>query len=342
MTTAQDAGRGETGKPTIYDVAAHAKVSISTVSQTINRPTRVHEATRTRVLKSISDLGYVPKPAAVSQARRGVGRIGVVSPFSSYESYSRRLVGILEETAGTNCDVVVYDHESAAAAVSPLLRSLPIAGRLDGLLIMGLPVDDMLVADLMQRRLPTVLIDSARPEFSSVNVDDDRGGMLVAQHLLALGHKSFAWVQEAQASHEYLSPADRRRSGLVRTLVESGLKASCLADVVTTNDIRGGRDALDRILAMKDGPRAIFAHHDTLAAGIVLEARSRNLRLRDDIAVVGFDDSSNAEAVGLTTVRQPFKESGRVGAALLTGEIRASLRTVQHTLLGIELVVRDT
>ena len=148
---------------TIYDVAARAGVSISTVSQVINRPGRVNARTRDRVLKAVEDLQYVPKAAAVSSARRGVGRIGVLAPFTSYDSYRRRLMGVLSESDGGSRDVVVYDHESAAASLSPLLRILPVTGRLDGLLIMGLPLDDALAEKLITRQLPTVLMDSSRP-----------------------------------------------------------------------------------------------------------------------------------------------------------------------------------
>ena len=108
-----------TGQVTIYDVAAYAGVSISTVSQTLNRPNRVNPKTRERVLKAIEELQYMPKAQAVSHARRGVGRIGVLAPFTSYDSFRRRLMGVLAESDGTNRDVVVYDHESAAVSVSP-------------------------------------------------------------------------------------------------------------------------------------------------------------------------------------------------------------------------------
>nr|BFE56225.1 LacI family DNA-binding transcriptional regulator [Dactylosporangium thailandense] len=327
---------------TIYDVAAYAKVSISTVSQTINRPSRVNAKTRERVLRAIEELQFVPKGVAVSQARRGVGRIGVLAPFTSYDSFRRRLMGVLAESDGASRDVVVYDHESAAASVSPLLRTLPVTGRLDGLLIMGLPLDDELAEHLGARGLPTVLVDSARPEFSTVNIDDQEGGAMLARHLLQRGHTSFAFLQEPQESQAFLSQGQRRNRGFLGVLAGAGIDAAAVPTVLTGNDIVSSRRALGEVLALRPAPTAVFAHHDLLAAGLVLEARRQGLRVPEDLAVAGFDDGSVAEAAGLTTVSQPFEESGRIGARLLAERIADPSASVQHITLGLRLVVRDS
>ena len=134
---------------TIYDVAARAGVGISTVSNTLNKPDRVSPKTRKRVLDAAAELGFVPKSEAVSRARRGVGRIGVIAPFVSYNSYMRRLAGVLEVMNRNNLEVCIFDEESAAAKSSLLLSQLPLNSRLDGLIIMGIPLDD----DAAQRLL---------------------------------------------------------------------------------------------------------------------------------------------------------------------------------------------
>jgi DNA-binding LacI/PurR family transcriptional regulator len=148
---------------TIYDVAAEAGVSISTVSLALNSPTRVSDATRQRVLRAADALGFVPKADAVSRARRGVGRIGVVAPLTSYASFARRLNGVLRAVQGQPLEVVVFDQQSAAATALPLLASLPLTRRLDGLVVMGLPLEESVATRLVSLELPTVLVDLRHP-----------------------------------------------------------------------------------------------------------------------------------------------------------------------------------
>jgi len=327
---------------TIYDVASRAGVSISTVSHTLNRPQRVNAATRQRVLEAIDELGYVPKATAMAHARKAVGRVGVLAPFSSYESYARRLKGILQEAEGDSTEIVVYDQGSRASATSPLLSALPVSRRLDGLVIMGLPLDDRLADRLLAQGLPTVLVDSTRPELDSISIDDHAAGHLVGTHLIERGRRSFAYVSEAQRSDAYLSQGQLRRNGLRRAVTDAGVNPDQVRHVRTSNDIPGGRAAVDKMLAEGRLPDAIFAHQDVLAAGVLLECRHRGVRVPEDLAVVGFDNGELAEALEITTVRQPLEESGRLGFRHLREAINGRKGSVRHVTLGVELVVRAT
>lgn len=327
---------------TIYDVAEQAGVSIATVSHALNKPSRVAAATLERVLGVIDELGFTPKAMAVSRARQGVGRIGVIAPFSSYDSFRIRLLGVLAACANEPMEVVVYDHESVAEATSPLLGSLPATGRLDGLLIMGVPLQDSMADRLTKRQLPTVLVDSFHPELTSVNVDDERGGWLIAEHLLKLGHRTFAYVSERQQSMRFVSPAQRRIKGFTAAITDAGLDPSSLRHVIATHDVAGGRTAAAELLGHDTRPDAVVAHFDEIAAGLLLGFRTAGLRTPDDIAVVGYDDGSLAQALDLTTVRQPLVETGHAGAELLLEAIVTRKSVTQQLLLSPELVVRAT
>jgi DNA-binding LacI/PurR family transcriptional regulator len=327
---------------TIYQVAAEAGVSISTVSLTLNRPERVRASTRQQVLEVIDRLGFTPKAEAVSHARKSIPRLGVMAPFTAYDSYRRRLAGILTESASRTEDIVVFDQVSAAVAAAPMLDSLPVTRRLDGLLIMGLPLEDHLAKRLLQRRLPTVLVDSRRPEFSSVTIDDERGGWLVARHLLERGRDSFAVMSEPQRSGAYVSQGELRRAGFRKAVAEAGLDADAVSFVATKSDLEGGRAAIRHLHAEGRLPSAIFAHEDVLAAGILRECRALGIRVPDDLAVVGFDDGPLAEALDVTTVRQPLETSGRIGVRLLHQALADPEGPVQHITLELELVVRGS
>ena len=153
---------------------------------------------------------------------------GVLAPFTSYASYARRLNGVLKEAEGDATEIVVYDQPSAASTMSPLLSSLPVTHRLDGLLIMGLPLDDALAERLLAQRLPTVLIDSARPELDSITTDDEAAGHLVARHLIQRGRRTIAYVTESQRSTDYLSQGQRRRAGVERAFTAAGLDPAAM------------------------------------------------------------------------------------------------------------------
>lgn len=328
---------------TIYQVAERAGVSIATVSHALNRPHRVGAATRERVLAVVDELGFTPKAAAVTLARKGVGRIGVVAPFTSYGSYTTRLMGVLETCAARNVDVVVFDAPSVAGAMSPLLRALPVTGRLDGLLIMGVPLEDAMARRLAKRKLATVLVDSFHPDLNWVNVDDEAGGYELGSHLIARGHRGFTYVSEGQRSTDYTSPAQLRRRGLVRALREAGFGEDALAHrLAPGNDLAGGQAAAEALLRQATVPTAVIGHHDGLAAGLLRGFRAAGRRVPDDLAVSGYDGTDLSEALDLTTVAQPFAETGRIAVSLLLGLLDGNGGASQHVSLKPALVVRAT
>jgi DNA-binding LacI/PurR family transcriptional regulator len=327
---------------TIYDVATRAGVSISTVSLALNAPARVSQRTRDRVLSAADELSFVPKADAVTRARRGVGRIGVIAPFSSYPSFSRRLNGIFAELREQPLEVVVYDHTSAAEASSPLLAGLPIMRRLDGLIIMALPLDEVVAQRLLQQNLPTVLVESPRADFDCVCTDDDAGGALVGAHLLERGHDRFAYVGELQRSHDYLSPSEQRLIGFRRAVLAGGGSLSDWDIALVPHGLDAACAAAHGLLDRDDRPTAVFAHDDLLAAGVLKAARERGLAVPGELAVVGYDDSDLAGALGLTTVRQQFEDSGRLAARALLERLQQGPAARRRIVLGLDLVVRST
>jgi len=329
-------------KVTIYDVATAAGVSISTVSLALNTPERVSAATRDKVLVAADELGFVPKADAVTRARRGVGRIGVIAPFSSYPSFARRLNGVFSALREEALEVVVFDQQSAATASSPLLASLPITRRLDGLIIMALPLDEEIAERLKRQRLPVVLVDAPRPDFDCVSIDNSSGGELVAQHLLARGHRRFGFVGEWQQSHAYVSPSERRLSGFRQALAIHGVSLPDDSVRLVSHGVDEACAAAGDLLAGPTAPTAVFAYDDILASGVLRAARERGLSVPDDLAVVGFDDSDLALALELTTVRAQFEESGRLGARAMLDLLQNSSGGGRHTVLRVELVVRAT
>ncbi len=328
-------------RATIYDVATEAGVSISTVSLALNSPARVSEPTRRKVLAAVDALGFTPKQDAVAKARRGVGRIGVIAPHTSYPSVARRLNGILRAIGSRPLEVVLFDQESAAESPSPLLASLPVTGRLDGLIIVSVPLDQAVADRLAALRLPAVLLDVRHPGLDSVHTDDDAGGRLAAGHLLGRGHRGFGFLGEAQRSGRYVSPSRRRLGGYRAALAEAGHDLAERDVRLVRHRAREAVAAAREMLSGRQRPTAVFAADDTLAAGVLRAARELRLGVPGDVAVVGFDDGELAEVLDLTTVRQPLEESGHAAMERLI-QLLDRRTAAREVALGLELIVRGT
>ncbi|WP_433046281.1 LacI family DNA-binding transcriptional regulator [Dactylosporangium sp. CS-033363] len=333
------------GRATIYDVAAAVGVSISTVSLCMNNPARVRPETLRQVLDAAERLGFQPRAEAVSRARRAHDRVGVLAPFTSYPSFARRLNGVLRAYAKAGTEIVVHDHDSVASSASPLLASLPLSERLDGLIIMGVPLTAEIAQRLHRQRFNVVLIDvadEAAEEFSSVRIDEAGGGAMAARFLLDRGHRRFAFIGEEQASQQYRSPSEQRYEGFAGALRRAGIPAADVVKRVVPHRMGRAGAAAAELLDSPAPPTAFFAHDDVLAGGVLSAAQRAGRAVPEEVAVVGFDDLELAEQLGLTTVRLPFEESGRVAAEILAERRQDPGRSVRQVLLRLSITERSS
>lgn len=327
---------------TIYEVAAAAGVSITTVSHALNRPERVRPETRERILRVADELDFVADSAASTRGRRRVQQVAVVAPFDAYPSYRERLMGTLAVLERAGAQTVIFDHSPADVELSPLMRALPISGRIDGLILMGIPLSEEMATRLTDRHVSTVLVDSQHPSFVSVNVDDEVGGRLLVEHLHGRGHERFAYVSGSQLSADYLSPGMLRLRGIENELSRLGSAMSALPLVLTEPSFSGGYAATDHLLRKHPTVTAAICHFDEIAAGVLARLRERGAEVPGDLAVIGYDDGLVAEALGITTIRQPFRESGEIAARILLDLIGGDVTTPDHVLLRPELKVRGS
>jgi LacI family transcriptional regulator len=193
---------------------------------------------------------------------------------------------------------------------------------------------------LLGSDLPAVLVDTDPSGFDAVNIDDEQAGVLVGQYLLRTEHTSVAFVHEPQQSSAFVSQGQRRLAGLRRAFLGAGHGETAVVEVVVSNDVEGGRRAAAEVRA--SGCSAAFAHHDLLAAGLLSQLRADGVAVPADVAILGFDDGDVAKSLGLSTVRQPFEESGRVAAGLLLEALSGRRRSKQQITLAVEVVTRET
>jgi DNA-binding LacI/PurR family transcriptional regulator len=306
--------------PTIRDVARQARVSVATVSRVLNDMPIVSPTTRDRVHGAVEQLGYRRSATARSLSLGRSQAIGVVAPFFTTMSVVERVRGISERLARHGYDLVLFDVETPDQRADAL-RDFARRDRVDGLLVISLPVSDDEVEALQRNDLPVVLVDIGHPGLPHVVIDDVRGGELATEHLLAKGHRRIGFIGDLPENPFGFTSSERRREGFRRALRRAGIDP--VDDLERLGD-HGRQRALalaDDLLARDDRPTAVFAASDIQAVGVIQACEARRLRVPDDIAVIGFDDVEMAAILGLTTVRQPLRESGARGTELLLSAI---------------------
>ncbi|MDR1768573.1 MAG: LacI family transcriptional regulator [Propionibacteriaceae bacterium] len=328
------------------DVAQLARVSVGTVSNVLNRPSRVSSATRQRVEDAIDKLGWVRNESA-RQLRAGrsdaVGMIvlDISNPF--FADVIRGAEAFCHEQGYL---VHIGNSDQVQDRQDDLLRHFE-QHRVRGVLLAPISSDLGLCDQLKRRGIPVVLVDrTTSGGFCAVGVDDVEGGRLAVGHLLEQGHRRLAFVGGPGS----LAQVRDRRLGGDLALARVADAAAMLVVSTPTLDVASGLAAAGEIAALPDGerPTGVFACNDLVAIGLLQGFVAAGLAIPGDVAIIGYDDIdfAAASAVPLSSVRQPRFELGATAARLLFDEIAAADEQAAHShsmiRLAPELVGRQS
>jgi LacI family transcriptional regulator len=328
--------------PTIYDVAKAASVSISTVSRVINASSSVSDDTRERVQEAIDRLAFVPKAEARARAMKDFARIGVLTPFFTAPAFVQRLRGVAQGLLSTRYELTIYTVESIDH-LNHYLATLPVTGHLEGLILLSLRVNDESARKLQDNDLETVLIEFPRQDLNTVEIDDVAGGGMAADYLISKGHQRLAFLGDTTDLGAYaILPITLRLKGFQKGIRKAGLTLPDELICTSRYDVKDAEQQIEPLLTRSDRPTAIFCATDMQAMGVVNKARALGLRVPDDLAVLGFDDLDFADYVGLSTIRQPLDESGRLAVEILLSHIKDPERPLRHVRLPLSIVERQT
>ena len=334
----------------IREVARRAGVSVGTVSNVLNRPDLVAEATRNRVQAAIEELGFVRNESA-RRLRQGPEQ-GPERP----DSGRARAYGIVVEdltnpyatdvargaeralnAAGHDALWLTSDH---SADKERRILDLLEEQRATGVLIIPVGLGPTGIDRLRESGMTVVLLDHAGPDVCSAQVDHVAGGDIAAGHLLGLGRERLAFVTGLPEP----LPCVERRDGAARTLAKAGGDELILLTQEALSPTEG-RAAAQRLLEMTPVPTGVFCANDLLAIGMINELLRLGVRVPEDIAVIGYDDIelATSAAVPLTTIRQPRMELGREAAELALAETAEGERHKhRQVVLTPELVIRES
>lgn len=338
------AGKGGQGGATVLDVARAAGVSAQTVSRVVNGSPNVADATRDKVLAAIAELSYRVNLAARA-ARVGTFRVGLLYSNPSAAFLSAFLVGAMGRCSQIGAQLILEhcsDLKSQRIAIGKL-----ISQGVDGILIPPPLCDSRpTLKQLDETGMPTVAVATGRPSplASAVRIDDYEGASAMTRYLLSIGHTDIAFIKGDPAH----TPAQLRYAAFVDTMKAAGkpILPERIAQGMFT--YRSGLEAARQLLGHATLPTAIFASNDDMAAGVIAVAHGMRLRLPDDLAICGFDDTPVATAVWpeLTTIHQPIADMAGAAVDLLIDQIRrrraGEPKNVQHQVLPFSLVTRES
>lgn len=347
--------RHPVGRPSLATVAAAVGVSTATVSNSFNRPSVVSSSVRERVLAEAARQGYSgPDPAARQLSRGGrTDTLGLLLTGELPRAFEDPaavafLQGLSLSCSGAGLNLLLISADSHGAGSGGIRNAV-----VDGFVVYSVPGDDPSLGLIMDRRLPTVVVDSPRPAVGTnwVGPDDRAGARALAEFLLELGHRRIGAITAGLYGARYSGPAEARplpAAGSVHGSRIQGIRDALAAAGVTDlpieerpeNTAEAGADALGALLDRRPDLTAVCALMDVMALGALAAARGRGLHVPGDLTVTGYDDIPEAASAGLTTVRQPLTDKGRVA-----GELFLSHRLggpVRHRVLPTHVVARSS
>ncbi|MBE8522098.1 LacI family DNA-binding transcriptional regulator [Amycolatopsis sp. H6(2020)] len=324
----------------IRDVAKQAQVSTATASRALRGLPSVTAETRARVERAAAELDYVIPFNASSLASGRTNSIGIVVPFVSRWFFGTVIAGAETVLREAGLDLVVYgvpDEPSRAR----FFTEMPVRRRVDAILVLCLPLTRWETDALLALRVPVVLVGSTADGVSSVRIDDFAGATHAVRHLVELGHRRIGLLGETDPPPHGFTTPGRRRNGYLRALAEAGIEPEPALEAAGRFTAADGQVAMDRLLALRNPPTAVFAMSDEMAFGALQALRRTGVDVPTGMSVIGYDDHELAAALDLSTIAQPVVAQGERAAGLLLDQLQRQAAPTE-VVLPTELIRRGT
>jgi LacI family transcriptional regulator len=309
-------------KVTIGDIAAQSRVSPSTVSLILNNKPGVSDETRERVLDVAAELGYPIRPLNSTNGGNALLTIGMIvkidpdilpqaNPF-----YSKVIMGIEDACRRSGINLLFsslpVDENNRLLEIPPLMYNDSV----DGLLLVGVSMDETFAASAGRRMPPIVLVDgySSTNSYDTVISDNFGAAYRAVEQLITLGHRSIGLAGSCE--HCFTSLRERR-NGYLRALKDNGLYTPCVANF-NINKTKGF-DEITRLLQDHPQLTALFCVNDDVANAALRAAHALGRRIPEDISIIGYDDTYIAANTrpALTTMHVDTVAMGRAAVRLL-------------------------
>ena len=332
-------------KVTINDVAKLSGVSIKTVSRVMNNESSVRQATRDKVMAAVKELNYQPNLAARSLA--GTKSYTVAYIYDNPNAYYiiDMQNGILNECRKQSFELVIHPCNSKSDDIIDEIENMIKHSRIAGVLLTP-PFSEMpevlsKLTDIGVKFVRIVSGNTAPDDISPcIMVNDFDAAYDITKHLISLGHANIGFISGGK---EHKSTFERIE-GYKAALAEQNIAIDESLIVDGQYDFESGVQGAEKLLARKERPSAIFACNDEIAAGALFASRLKNVKIPDQLSIVGFENSpfSRQTWPKITTADQPNQTIAENATALLINEIRQLPSTEICQQFTPQLLVRDS
>ena len=328
------------GSPTLSEVARLAQVSIGTASKALNGRGQLRAETRQRVQQAAAVLGFRPNPVARGLVQGRTYTVGLITD----DGFGRFSIPVLlgaEDALGAGQMGLFFCDTRDDPIRERHYVSMLVGRRVDGVIVTGRVTDGRAPLDVPPH-IPVVyaMIRSTNPADASVTYDDEGGGRLAVEHLIAVGRRRIAYVSGPRHHHS----ASARFLGWKRALADAGLPAIRPDLAFGAWSEEWGRQAAVVLATEVPDLDGVFCGSDQVARGVIDGLREAGRRVPDDVAVVGFDNWDvmvTGRRPMLTSIDPDLHSVGRVAAEWLLLAIDGRPRQGVH-LVAPRLVVRES
>ena len=286
--------RKDRGLLDIHVVAKRAKVSIATVSRTINGVPSVNAKLAKRVWDAIGELGYVPNTQARALGSGRSGMIGLVVSEITNPFFPELIRGFEDAAIEMGYEILInstnYDPKRMEVCVRRLLQR-----KAEGVAILTFGIERPLFEQLSDRNIPLVFVDDGPegPGVSVVKIDYSHGIRQGVQHLAALGHRDIGFLSGPLTLHS----AKARLTAFLEALDECGIKVRPEWQIEGDHTFEGGIRGMELLLNRPKRPSAVMCSNDVTALGALHRAYRVGMRVPGDISIIGFDNIQMAKVM---------------------------------------------
>ncbi|WP_234108403.1 MULTISPECIES: LacI family DNA-binding transcriptional regulator [Chryseobacterium] len=332
------------GKVTIYDIAKKLNITAATVSRALNGNQNISEKTRKMVLEAAHEMNYKQNKLALALKSGRSNYIGVIVPRINTNFFGSVIRGLEEELNAKGFNIIITQSHNDEAMEAKNIETL-IDSHVDAIFISSSSKSSKALQKILDAKIPLIFFDRRKimDHVSSVTIDDFTGGYLATKHLIDTGCKRIAHIVSGPIELEIFR---ERHRGYQQALEDHHIDYRKEYVLKTNSSIEEGKRAIDLLFNLPEKPDAIFSASDFVALGAIQELQARNIKVPEEVSVIGFANEPFTEflELSISTVDQFPLEMGRTAARVyLNQETNPENKNIQKkVVLEPKLILRKS